>query len=262
MRGTTSYFVALRVNSFQFVDTFRKRFAEVLARNYVAIQGPKKDGCLVVRYGCARFVRWWRDVGVPGVSKIARAFPRDYLEGRFDSESSVGNYVVYMCGAEDHRAILEFDRELCARLGMRTGRIEPYGATGLPTWIRGRLANSKAQRLRLSVNASDFLSIIGTINVETRIKKLRAMIKGRRWTPWEERPRILALELQRGGLNPREVCNRLSADCGYSVPYTTVYFWLRRGIKTWEAYSLERKLSQVRIKINTNAKERTAGPVA
>jgi hypothetical protein len=145
---------------------------------------------------------------------------------------------------------------------MRTENIEAYGKTGAKTLIKGRVVNSKTQRLRFSVNATDFLAVIGVINIEHRYEKLRTMVKGRRWTPWEDATRIIAPALRREGLTPIEIRRHLVVDFGLDVPCSTVYFWVSHRAESWEAYSGRRRPSEVGPKINTNGPEADAGPVA
>lgn len=222
------YHVKLRVKSRLFAETFRDRFARVLRRAPVKIHGPKaEDGCLVVRYTCVDFVRWWRAQFFASLKRIGERFPVAYLAGRYDSESSVGSYVVYMCGAEDHRNVLAHDRQLCIKLGIRAGKVKPYGRTGEPTRIGGREVRSKMQRLRFGVNASDFLRVIKVIHVVERNDKLYAMIKGRKWTPWGVEVRKRASKLRRTGLTPKETQTHLNSELKISVPYDTVYYWLK-----------------------------------
>lgn len=235
-QGQISYEIALRATSRALVDYFVGQCAVVLKRDLTKVQGPYKDGCLVGKYRSVLFYKWWKNLTLDQIKKIARKFPIQYLRGRFDSESNVANYAVYMIGAASHLEVLELDHELCIKLGMRTGPILPYGRIGEVHQINGRAFVSRVQRLRFSVNASDFLRVIESITVVGRNAKLHSMIKGRGWTPWSDSTRTKALAFGRLGLDPKKISMELEREHGLLVPPMTIYFWLR-GTRSWAGYS-------------------------
>jgi len=234
-RKDTSYEIALRASSRQFVDFFIEECGRVLGRKFVRAQGPYKDGCYVGKYRSVDFYKWWKDLTFEAIKAIAYAFPVQYLHGRFDSESGVGAYAVYMFGAISHVQVLELDRELCIKVGLRTGPILPYGHVGEIGRINGRTFVSKEQKLRFSVNAKDFLRILRRIKVAERNAKLLSMIKGRAWTPWRESVREEAIALGKTGLNHNSISERLAETRGVLVPPMTIYSW-QHGTKSWSAF--------------------------
>ncbi len=231
------YRIELRVRSWEFAVVFRRACSKVLGRNLVKIRGPCKDRCYIVTYYCANFVRWWKHQGFSNLRRIAESLPEEYLKGRFDSESNVHDYAVYLCGASDHKEVLELDQQLCGRLGMRTGRILPHGKVGSVSMIGGRMIISRLQKLRFSVNARDFLHVIHGISVPERNLKLRRMIKGRGWTPWNGEIRSLALTLFGAGMSQKQVALKLYDIYGRRIPSTTIHFWTRRGTRSWAEFA-------------------------
>lgn len=171
---------------------------------------------------------------------IIEEFPVEYLRGRFDSDCNVNDYSIDLCGAESHRALMEFERVLCLKLGMRTGGIRPYGRIGDVSYVGLQKVVSRQQKIRFSVNTRDFLKTIGWLNVEWRDRSLRAL-KGRGWTPWghDVRHRAMTLAAERGW-GSKQVAEQLQVEFGISVPYLTVYFWLKKGNKSWGEYSSKR----------------------
>jgi hypothetical protein len=91
-------------------------------------------------------------------------------------------------------------------------------------------------KLRFWVNAKDFLKLIGGLAVKERDERLKATIKGRAWTPWTTEIRAESIELFRRGLNPAQVSAKLKADLGLHVPALTIYFWVRRGTRSWSEF--------------------------
>jgi intein-encoded DNA endonuclease-like protein len=79
----------------------------------------------MVRYTSKDFVSWWRSLDLAELFTIARAFPSEYLRGRFDSDSNVGKYKICLVGIEKHRLLMEFERSLCVMLGIRQGEFTP-----------------------------------------------------------------------------------------------------------------------------------------
>lgn len=230
-----SYEVALRATSRQSVDFFIEECGCVLRRKLVRAQGPYKDGCYVGKYRSVDFYKWWKELSFESIRAIAYAIPVQYLQGRFDSESGVGDYAVYMFGAISHFKVLELDRELCIKVGLRTGPLLPYGHVGEIGRINGRTFVSKEQKLRFSVNAKDFLKILHRIKVEERNAKLLSMIRGRAWTPWSESIREVAIALGNTGLNHNSISERLAMTRGMIVPRMTIYSW-QHGTSSWDAY--------------------------
>lgn len=230
------YEISLRAKSLEFVMLFSQRCAVVLKRPTTAIQGPYADGCYVSKYTSADFYFWWTRVSFDEIRQFVERFPVQYLGGRFDSEIGVGDYAVYMHGAISHSNVLELDHALCIKLGMRTGPMLPYGKEGKNGTISGREIVSKEQRLRFSVNATDFLRFMDPISVKERREKLQRMIKGRVWTPWSEGTRDRALDLLGRGNSPKEVSDKLQSSIGVKVPPITIYYW-SRGTKSWTDYS-------------------------
>lgn len=230
---------ALRVSSIDFANHFSTQCAVVLGRKPTKVQGPHSDGCFVARYRAIAFYHWWDSLPLHMIRRIAKTFPRDYLRGRFDSESGVATYSIYMFGAANHRWVLQLDNRLCRMIGLRTGLILPYGRVGEKAYIHGRQITSKIQKLRFTVNATDFARELGGIAVPKRIARLHAMLHGRKWTPWSRVIRRRALALLRQGLTPLEVSRRIERSCGASLPPITIYFW-ERGTRSWRGYSSER----------------------
>ena len=133
------------------------------------------------------------------LTPFIEVFPREYLSGRFDSEANVNSYCVTLHGAENHRDVMQHDRDLCAKPGMRVGDVRVYCKKGYRTRIRGRLVITTMDKLRFNVNAKDFLRVIGGLAVKERDERLRTMIKGRAWTPWSKEIRERSMELFRNG---------------------------------------------------------------
>jgi hypothetical protein len=223
------------VKSPEFAEYFAEQCSNMLDRKPTKVQGPYSDGCYVSRFSSVDFYDWWTNSTFEEIAAIARAFPQDYLRGRYDSESGVGDYAVYMFGAVTHREVLELDRELCLGLGMRTGPILPYGDSSGSTFIHGREVFPRVQKLRFTVNARDLIAKIGRIIVKERDDKLRRTIKSRRWTPWEPEIRTEALKLLAGGLNPKAVSEMMNQMHGERVPPMTIYFWAK-GTQAWGKY--------------------------
>lgn len=168
---------------------------------------------------------------------LIETFPREYLKGRFDSEANVNAYSVTLFGAEDHRQVMQFDRDLCARLGMRAGMVRVYCKKGTQSIIEGRTIVTTMDKLRFHVNAKDFLRVIGGLSVAERDIRLKHMIKGRAWTPWSKEVREKATGLFVSGLNSQQVSKMLETEVGVKVPHSTIYFWARRGTRSWAEFS-------------------------
>ena len=228
--------IALRVISIEFARHFCTSLAVVLGRNRTKIKGPYQDNCFVAKYCSIDFYYWWTSRSHHDLRRITARFPYEYLRGRFDSESGVGSYAVYIFGAEDHKWVLDLDNRLCRRLGMRTGPVLPYGRVGERTNIYGREVITRMQKLRFSVNATDFIRVIGGIIVPDRNRRLFNMVRGRRWTPWNEGIRRSAMSLRRRGLSLGEISKELLRRYEVNVPALTIYYW-GRGTSSWKRYA-------------------------
>lgn len=228
--------VALRVSAPEFARYFCRRCAVMLGRRPTKVQGPYSDHCYVAKFRAIVFYRWWSSIRASQIKRIARTFPHEYLKGRFDSEAGVGSYCVYMFGAADHRWVLALDNQLCRLIGMRTGPILPYGKAGAKSYIYGREVISKVQKLRFTVNSTDFIKRLGRLAVDTRNRKLHDMVKGRRWTPWSAAIRRKAMSLVRDGLSPADVSTEIRRHLGVHVPPMTIYYW-GKGTRSWAGYS-------------------------
>ena len=133
---------------------------------------------------------------------------------------------------------MEFDRELCNHLGMRTGRILPYGHIGDRARLGTKVIISKEQRIRFSVNVKDFLKTIGGLSVESRDEKLRKFGEMRRaWTQWPPEIRIRACELHESNLEAQRIAIELAREYKRRVPMSTVYFWIKKGTKTYGEFA-------------------------
>ena len=164
----SSYAIQLQVSSREFAAHFNHRCSEMFQRPPLRIRGPDKKGMFFVTYHDKAFGSWWKTQSLDTLRPYIDSFPQDYLRGRFDSEANVNLYAVYLCGAENHRNVMQFDRDLCARLGMRTGGVLVYGKKGDQTLIEGRPIVRTMDRLRFSVNSRDFLRVIGGLAVRKR----------------------------------------------------------------------------------------------
>jgi hypothetical protein len=234
------YRIELKVKSMRFAEEFNLRFARVMDRPKVKILGPY-GGRFQVQYFAKQFFVWWKSQPARVFLRIARAFPVAYLRGRFDSDGNVNDYSITLCGAESHKTVLEFDRALCLGLGMRTGKVRPYGHVGETAWIDNKPIISREQRLRFSVNTKDFLRVIRKFNVEWRDDKLKSAIKGRTWTSWPPRVRKRAVALQRrNNWQCYRIASELAKELDQQVPYTTVYGWLKQNRRTWQEFADER----------------------
>lgn len=232
-----SYALQLQVSSLSFAKFFNLKCSQVLQRPLVSVRGRDKKGMFFVTHRNQDFGRWWVGQTLDSLRPFIEAFPREYLRGRFDSEANVNGYAVTMYGAEGHREVMEFDRDLCAKLGMRVGNLHVYCKKGTRTYIEGRLVITTMDKLRFGVNAKDFLRIIGGLAVSERDERLRAMIKGRAWTPWSREVRARSVDLFRQGLNPKQISVKLRSDLAVDVPPITIYFWVRRGTRSWSDFS-------------------------
>lgn len=230
-----SFAIQLQVVSREFALRFNSECSRVLGRPAVKVQGPR-NGMLFVTYHSRDFGQWWKSQKLSSLTRFIDLHTVAYLRGRFDSDGNVSSYKVYLCGAENHRDVMSFDRGLCARLGMRTGPVLVYGKKGDVTKIRDRVVVRTMDRIRFSVNSLDFLHTIGGFAVTTRDNALHRRA-GRPWTPWPEEVRSRALALLRSGHDFQTTSRLLSNDLGVRVPPITVYFWSRRGTKSWQRFA-------------------------
>jgi hypothetical protein len=228
-----SHAIQLQVSSLEFAAHFNLRCSLALGHPTVSIRGPDRKGLFFVTYHDRCFGQWWTQQTLGTLERYIQAFPLDYLRGRFDSDANVHAYSVTLCGAESHRDIMEHDRRLCVKLGMRAGPVGVYDKNGSQSYIEGRLVKRTMDKLRFNVNAGDFLRTVGGLAVRHRDRSLRSMIKGRAWTPWPLEMRLRAVELSRRGIAPREISRLLKKECQADIPPITIYFWIRRGTRTW-----------------------------
>ncbi|MDA4136263.1 MAG: hypothetical protein OK449_04600 [Thaumarchaeota archaeon] len=235
----SSYAIQLEVSSKEFAAHFNRKCSEMFQRPQLRIRGPDKKGMYFVTYHDRGFGSWWKVQSLDTLMPYIKSFPRDYLRGRFDSEASVNLYSVYLCGAENHRGVMEFDRGLCSELGMRTGDVLVYGKKGDRTYIEGRLIVRTMDRLRFSVNSLDFLRVIGGLAVKERDEDLKSGIKGRRWTPWPAAVRKRAIALSEDGASAKEISKVMATEFHLDVPSITVYFWVRKGTRSWSEFRAE-----------------------
>jgi hypothetical protein len=189
-----------------------------------------------VTYHDQDFGKWWTAQTLQSLREYIEAFPHEYLRGRFDSEANVNAYTVTLFGAENHREVMQHDRDLCAKVGLRTGNLRVYCKKGTRTYIEGRLVVRTMDKLRFGVNAKDFLRVIGGLAVKERDERLKTTIKGRAWTPWSADVRTQSIDLFRRGLNPEQISAKLKTDFELDVPAPTIYFWVRRGTKSWSEF--------------------------
>jgi len=230
--------IELKAKSFSFVRKFNSMFSLVLARRMVKVYGPNPEGHYVARYQSKDFFTWWKHNNRSALEALVSTYPREYLQGRFDSDGNVHKGSVYLCGAEDHQDVLESDRRLCLSLGLRTGLVRPYGKVGEEYTFRSKRIKTRQQKLRFSVNAGDFLSNVGGLAVEWRDRALRAFYKGRKWTPWSRDVRTLALKVrQEYGLECKGISDRLKSEFGINVPVGTLYSWIKQDTSSWDEFS-------------------------
>jgi len=189
-----------------------------------------------VTYHDRCFGEWWTNQTLATLKPLIEASPFDYLRGRFDSDANVNGYSVTLCGAESHREIMEYDRSLCVKLGMRAGPVRVNDKKGSQCYIEGRLVTRTVDKLRFNVNAGDFLRTVGGLDVRDRDWKLRSTIKGRAWTPWPQALKLRSVELFNNGIPPAEISKLLRKECQVNVPPITIYFWIKRGTRTWSEF--------------------------
>jgi intein-encoded DNA endonuclease-like protein len=228
--------IELKNKSQGFLTRFNEECAIVLGRRMVTVSSPNHEGHRMVRYVAKDFVSWWLTQTLEKLMSLIEAFPIEYLRGRFDSDSNVQKNRIDLIGVESQRRLMEYERILCRKLGMRVGRIRSHGKVGEETFVGAKRIVSKQPKIRFSVNTGDFAKTVGTLNVEWKNEALTHSTRTRRWTPWSGRFRERAKELEASGLNCRKITDQLSREFQIDVPYDTVYSWLRRGVKAWDEY--------------------------
>lgn len=222
-----AYKLGLKNKSRAFIQKFNLACSILLRRKQVRVGNRNGEGHYQIQYCCKEFVLWWFKQGLSGLRGMIEAFPADYLRGRFDSDCNVHGTAVDLCGAESHRRLMEFERGLCIKLGMRTGPIHEYGRPGEINYTGLKKIVSKQQKIRFTVNARDFMKHVGMLSVEWRDYALRHAYKGRQWTPWPILIRERALFLRREyNWKYDRIISELGNEFGKTPPYTTVYTWL------------------------------------
>lgn len=239
-RRNSVFRIELKNKSLSFLNAFNLNLSIVLDRLRVRLGRPNKDSHAMVRYSSRHFYDWWKHQGIRTLRPLIEQFPIEYLRGRFDSDCNVASGNVALYGAEEHWRLMEFERHLCKSVGMRVGSLRKHGRPGEVSFIGSRKIVSKQQKLVFTVNIHDFLKVIGTLNVEWRNRKLQSSFQRRPWTVWPSKLRERALEIQKASnLQPKAIAIRLSIECGRRVPVSTVYFWLRKGTRTWQEHYCE-----------------------
>jgi len=228
--------IELKNKSRGFLTSFNDECAIVLGRRTVRISLPNREGHRMVRYVAKDFVSWWSTLTWTRLKELIEAYPVEYLRGRFDGDCNVQKNRIDLIGVESQRRLMEYERSLCRRLGMRVGRIRTHGKVGQVTFVGTKTIVSRQPKIRFSVNTGDFAKTVGKLDVEWKEEALAQATRTRRWTPWSSRFKKRAEELEASGLNCRMVTNRLSEEFHTSVPYDTVYAWLREGVRTWEEH--------------------------
>jgi len=227
------YIIQLKVKSKLFAEKFNKEMAIVLNRKPVKIYEYR--GMYIVRYKNKAFVKWWLDNNIPENTNIIKPliikYPRDYLLGQFDSDGSVDiiRYRVKICGPKSSLKILQLDRDLCIKLGMRTSKIEQYYDIGYKKEIDGRTIIAKEPGYRFEVSAIDFINKIGFLNVESRKEKLNYLKEAIIDRKYKNKP---INEVKKQLINMVLSGKRLSeAVMQLKVPYKLAEKWIRKHRK-------------------------------
>jgi len=235
-RSGSHFVVKIKCRDYDAVYAASRALSNILRKKFAR---PRQDeGFWVVVYYSKAFVLWWGQQNLSSLKRFVEFDEntmKEFIRGYFDSDGTVSDYEVGLCGAEGHIEVLSYARQICLRLGMRVGPIRVYRDIGTCTTRSGKRITSKQKGLIFYVNARDFLKTIGGFHHKARDEKLRRMIKGRRWTPWPAEKREEVLELVRQGLSIKEAARRVG------VPYLTAYYWVRRRTKSWEEYASERR---------------------
>ncbi|MDV3244235.1 MAG: hypothetical protein LYZ66_03525 [Nitrososphaerales archaeon] len=232
------YKVELKNKSLGFLKAFNLACSEVLARRPVQLEGPNADGHHTIRYCSKDFVLWWRKQSLETLGGFIETFPIQYLRGRFDSDGNVRKYGSSLIGIEPHRRLMEFERTLCKKLGIRTGQIRCRGSLGDVAFIGSKRVVSRQQAIRFSVNTADLREHLRFLNVEWRNLALRDASRIRKWTPWSANVRNEAIRLATEmRLDATTIRSRLQEDLGVDVPHGTLYSWLQGRTQSWEGYA-------------------------
>jgi len=222
-----AYKIDLKNKSIGFINAFNVACSTVLRRKSVRVAGSEPRRALQIQYCSKAFVSWWMRQKIRGFRRIIAAFPVEYLRSRFDSDCNVHESSVDLCGAVSHRRPMEFERRLCIKLGIRAGKIRPYGKTGDINYVGSKKIVNREQRIRFRVNARDFLRCIGGLSVEWRDYELKHARKGRDWTPWKSNVRERALMLKReNSWSCKKITDELKKELGHRIPYSTANAWL------------------------------------
>jgi len=141
-----AYKIVLKNKSLGFIRAFDNAVSKVLCRTRVRIATHKQDGHFQIQYCSKAFVSWWLHQTFTDFKRIIEVFPVEYLRGRFDSDCNVHGHGVVLFGAICQLRIMEFERDLCMRLGMRVGKIRPYGKPGETTYVGSKLQSAKSRK--------------------------------------------------------------------------------------------------------------------
>jgi intein-encoded DNA endonuclease-like protein len=233
-----AYKIALKNKSIRFIRTFNTAISKVLHRRIVRIATHKPDGHFQIQFCSKAFVSWWLAQKFSDFQRIIEAFPIDYLRGRFDSDCNVHGNGVVLHGAMSQLQIMEFERNLCIKLGMRAGKLRPYGRPGEITNVGSKMIVSKEQKVRFYVNVHDFLKLVKYLNVEWRDRRLKRAIKRRQWTPWTAEIRAKAIHYKRSfGWSAKETTEALRKEFRIRISYSTVYSWLSGETLSWDEHA-------------------------
>jgi len=235
-RSGSHFVVKIKCRNYDAVYAASRALSNVLGKKFAH---PRRDeGFWVVVYYSKPFVLWWKRRELDDLKPFIEFNDdtmKEFIRGYFDSDGTVSDYEVGLCGAEGHVEVLKYTWQICLRLGMRVGPIKVYRDVGTWTTQSGKKITSRQRGFIFYVNAGDFLRVIGGFHHKARDERLRSMIKGRKWTPWPAEKRKKILELVRRGLPIKEAARRVG------VPYLTAYYWVRRGTRSWEEYASERR---------------------
>lgn len=237
LRVYRAYKIALKNKSLGFIETFNTAVSRVLCRKRVRIAAHNRDRHFQVQYCCKAFVSWWLRQRFSDFQRIIEAFPVDHIRGRFDSDCNVHGHGVELFGATSQLRIMEYERNLCGKLGMRVGKIRPYGQPGETSYVGSKKIVSREQKIRFYVNAHDFLESVRYLNVEWRNRQLKLAFGRRQWTSWSQEIRTRAIRYKSSGLSCKEIASALRSEFQSKIPYSTVYSWTSGKTVSWEEYA-------------------------
>ena len=230
-RSGSHFVVKMKCKDCDAVYAASRALSNVLGKKFAH---PRQDeGFWVVVYYSKPFVSWWKQQELDDLKPFIEFNDdtmKEFIRGYLDSDGSVGNYEVYLCGSEGHMEILEYARHICMKLGLRVGRMKFHRGLGEHITSSGKRIVAKERGVRFAINATDLLTVLGGLRHSRRNNRLRRMVKGRRWTPWTAKHREEVIKLVKAGLSIRKAARRVG------VPYLTAYFWVRRGTKTWQEH--------------------------